>query len=374
MNVGGPARQVLELARGLREYGYETTLATGSPESWEGDLRARAEELGIRVISIPGLASRVHPLRDARALAGLTSLMGRERPRIVHTHTAKAGALGRAAARLAGVDARVHTFHGTVFESYFSKGASRWIVRAERQLAKWASRIVAVSHATADELEGIGIPKEKIRVIEPVIDLAPFLGIERRSGGLRAELGVADDETLIGWVGRFVPIKDPLAFAAAAADAAGSHPRARFVMIGGGPLEAELRAQVERLGVGPRVAILGFRADMAQVYGALDLLVSTSRREGMPVVVLEAMAAALPSIVTSVGGAPELIVPERSGYLVPPADRSALVAAIGNALSLPREMRERLGAVGRVRARERYGLERGLRRHAQLYEELLEGK
>ena len=158
---------------------------------------------------------------------------------------------------------------------------------------------------------------------------------------------MADDETLIGWVGRFVPIKDPLAFAAAAAEAAGSHPRARFVMIGGGPLEAELRARGRAPRRGARVAILGFRADMAQVYGALDLLVSTSRREGMPVVVLEAMAAALPSIVTSVGGAPELIVPERSGYLVPPADRSALVAAIGNALSLPREMRERLGAVGR---------------------------
>ena len=133
MNVGGPRARSSSSRAGCasmatrrpwpparRKVGKETYAR--APKSW-----------GIRVISIPGLASRVHPLRDARALAGLTSLMGRERPRIVHTHTAKAGALERAAARLAGVDARVHTFHGTVFESYFSKGASRWIVRAERR-------------------------------------------------------------------------------------------------------------------------------------------------------------------------------------------------------------------------------------------------
>src|SRR6185436_18002448 len=153
----------------------------------------------------------------------LLSLLKREKPQIVHTHTAKAGALGRVAARIARIP-RVHTFHGTVFDQYFGARMSQMIAVAERSLAKFTSRVVAVSHATADELEAVGIPNDKIRVIEPVIDLEPFHAVSERSGALRGGLGIPAESVVFAWAGRFVDIKDPLSFVEAAAAAAAFAP------------------------------------------------------------------------------------------------------------------------------------------------------
>lgn len=266
MNVGGPARQVIELSRGLANRGFETVVATGEPAGWEGDLRSQAEAAGVRVVTVPGLAAPVRSLRDLQALAGLTKLLRRERPSLVHTHTAKAGVLGRLAAQAAGVAARVHTFHGTVFEGYFSPARSRWIVRVERTLARRTQRIVAVSHAVADELEQAGIDPAILRVIEPVVDLSGYLSTPRRKGALRRELGIATDEVLLGWVGRLVPIKRPQMLLDAAATLVASHPKARFVIVGAGPLEGELRASLESSSLRGKVHMLGFRSDMASVY------------------------------------------------------------------------------------------------------------
>lgn len=371
MNVGGPARQVIELAKGLRPRGFETTIATGVPAEGEGDLRGAAEAAGLRVVTIDGLGAAVRVGADLRALAGLASLLRRERPAIVHTHTAKAGALGRVGALVAKTPVRVHTFHGTVFDGYFSPATSRWIVRAERALARLAHRVVAVSHATADELEAAGIHPAKIRVIEPVVDLEPFLAIDGRDGRLRRELGVADDEKLVGWIGRLVPIKDPATFLDAAAIVAEQVPKARFVVVGEGPLESEARARAESLGLGARVAFAGFRTDMAPVMADLDVVVSSSRKEGMPVALLEAMAAARPVVATRVGGTPELVAEERSGYLAEPGDAKQLAHGIASVLRLPRVVREPMGGVARIRAGERFGRERGLDHHAQMYAELL---
>ncbi|HKE01314.1 MAG TPA: glycosyltransferase [Planctomycetota bacterium] len=371
MNVGGPARQVIELARGLAPRGYETVVATGTPEVSEGDLRPEAERRGIRVVTIRGLGARVRAFSDARALGELTAFVRRERPDVVHTHTAKAGALGRTAAVLAASGARrVHTFHGTVFEDYFSPAKSRWVVRAERALARLAHRIVAVSHATADELEAAGIPGEKVRVIEPVVDLEPYLAVDARDGSLRRELGVADDELLVGLVGRLVPIKDPAAFVEAAAIVAKAHARARFVIVGDGPLAGELRELAAARGLAPRLALAGARVDMPRVYSDLDVVASSSRREGMPVALLEASAAARPIVATRVGGTPEIVAEQRSGFLVDPGDPAALAGAIGSMLEAGDAFRRTMGGVGRTRAGGKFGRERGLDRHAQLYAEL----
>ncbi len=373
MNVGGPARQVIELARGLRPRGFETLVVTGEPGPGEGDLRGAAERAGVRVVTIGGLAAAVRPGRDLRALAEIIGVLRRERPAVVHTHTAKAGALGRLAARAAGRIPCVHTFHGTVFDGYFSPWRSRWVVRAERLLARTTDRIVAVSHAVADELEAAGLDAAKIRVIEPVIDLEPFLAIGGRSRVLRRELGVADDETLLGWIGRLVPIKDPVAFADAFAHLAAELPKLRGVLVGAGPLEGSVRERIASLGLDRRVALLPFREAMASVYADLDVLVSTSRKEGMPVVVLEAMAAGVPVAATAVGGAPELIADERSGFLLEPGDPAAIARGLRRALEMTAQGRLVLRGVARVRARERFGPERGLDRHAMLYREILEG-
>lgn len=374
MNVGGPARQVIELARGLRRFGYETTVATGEPHPWEGDLREDAEALGVRVVTIPGLGPRIRPAGDARAFAHLTRWLRREKPAIVHTHTAKGGALGRAAARAAGVPIVVHTFHGTVFDDYFGPFASRLIASTERWLARTTDRIVAVSHATADEVEAIGIDKEKLRVIEPVIDLAPFLALGGRSGHLRQRFGSFACGALIGWIGRFVPVKDPERFVQMAAILAAARADLGFVMVGAGPLEPRVRREVESRGLAPRFVITGFERSMAPVYADLDFLVSSSRREGMQVALLEAMAAGVLPVATSVGGAPELIADRRSGFLVPSAAPEALAEAVRGALELPAAELATLRTVARVRARERFGAARGLERHAETYDEIARRK
>lgn len=372
MNVGGPARQVIELAKGLRSRGFETTIAAGKPRRWEGDLRPAAVAEGLDVADVPGLGPAIDPLADARAFSALTRMIRRVKPDIVHTHTAKAGFLGRLAARAAGVRAVVHTFHGTVFDQYFGRARSRAVAAAERALAKRTDRIVAVSHATADEVEAIGIDAVKIRVIEPVIDLTPYLAVRGRSGRLRAR--VPEDGVLVGWVGRFVKIKDPLAFVEAAALVAAEKPAVRFVLLGAGPLEAELRARAEALALGDRLSLAGFETDMAAVYADLDILASTSRREGMQVAVLEAMAAGVLPVATAVGGAAELIAEGRSGFLVPPGDPKAMAKQILHALDQPPGDLATQRTVARIRARERFGLERGLDRHATLYREILEEK
>lgn len=372
MNVGGPARQVIELSRGLANRGFETVVATGEPAGWEGDLRSQAEAAGVRVVTVPGLAAPVRSLRDLQALAGLTKLLRRERPSLVHTHTAKAGVLGRLAAQAAGVAARVHTFHGTVFEGYFSPARSRWIVRVERTLARRTQRIVAVSHAVADELEQAGIDPAILRVIEPVVDLSGYLSTPRRTGALRRELGIAADEVLFGWVGRLVPIKRPQMLMDAAALLVASHPKARFVIVGAGPLEGELRATLESSSLRGKVHMLGFRSDMASVYSDLDWIVSTSAKEGMPVALLEAAAAGVPAVATPVGGTPELVADERSGVLTLATTGADLARTLQRVLELPADQVRTMSGVARVRAREKFGLERGLSRHAQMYSEVLE--
>jgi glycosyltransferase involved in cell wall biosynthesis len=373
MNVGGPARQAIELSRGLASYGYETVLCTGESAAWEGDLRDEARRSGINIFTIPGLTPAIKPASDARALFALASLLRRVRPQLVHTHTAKAGVLGRLASRLAGTGRRVHTFHGTVFNQYFSKGAGRWIVRVERALARSTDRIVAVSHAVADELESAGIPAQKIRVIPPVIDLDPYLSIRGGHLGFMARCGAAGGAPLIGWVGRFVAIKDPDCFVEAVALLQSALPEARFVMVGSGPLLGATQQKARDLRVDSRITFLPFQASMTDVYGGIDLLVSTSRKEGMPVVVLEGAAAGVPAVATEVGGSPELIAADRSGFLVPPGSPDAVAKAVARYFDLPPGDRLAMRGVARVRARERYGLRAGLERHAQMYEEILHG-
>lgn len=371
MNVGGPARQIIELSKGLSPRGFETFILTGEPAPWEGDLREEAERAGARMYTIPGLGARVRPAGDAVALWNIIKLLKSLKPDVVHTHTAKAGFLGRVAGRFMNHTKRVHTFHGTVFNHYFSPAVSKIIQNTERVLAKKTDRIVAVSHAVADEVERIGVPLEKIRVIEPVIDLEPFLKIEHRRGDLRVKYNILENEYCIGWAGRFVNIKDPASFLNAAALVAAESPEARFVMIGAGPLEGEMRALALKLNIQERVVFVGMRGDMAAAYADFDLLVNSSLKEGMPVSLLEGMAAGVPIVATAAGGTPELVAEERSAFLVPAGDARVLARAILRWVALSPGEKQTMRRVSRVRAREKFGLARGLDRHEMLYRELL---
>ncbi len=332
LNVGGPSVHVILLTAGLKDRGYETQLVIGQESPREGNLLDLAARKGVACVAMPGLGREVRPWRDLRALLGLYRLMRSFRPHIVHTHTAKAGMLGRLAARVAGVPVVVHTFHGHVLRGYFGPVTTAFYRAMERRLGASSDVLVAVSDAVKRDLVALGVaPAAKIRVIPLGLDLEPLAGTLPR-GSLRGEAGVPGDAPLVGIVGRLAPIKDVGTFLRAAAAVRAEVPAARFAVVGDGEERGRLEAERARLGLEQCVFFHGWRRDMAAVYGDLDVVVNCSRNEGTPVALIEALAAGRPVVATRVGGTADLLGDGRRGLLVPPGDAAALAAGVVGAL------------------------------------------
>lgn len=364
LNIGGPARHALILSEGLTSEGFATTLFAGDPAAAEGDLRPEAPPFPI--VSVPGLRREPNPLRDLRAFLFLLRAFRRLRPSIVHTHMAKAGTLGRLAARLAGVPLIVHTYHGHVLEGYFRPGVARFYARVERALARRSHALVAVSPQTRDELLARGIGRaEQWRVIPLGLDLDPLLDGVLDGDEARRHLGIAPGRPAVGIVGRLVPIKDHRTFLEAARIVTKERD-VTFVVAGDGELRGELEQEASDLG--GAVRFLGWVDDLRRLYVALDLVVLTSRNEGTPVALIEAMAAGRPVVATNVGGVPECI-PEGAGEIVAPGDPEAVAVAVGRILDNPDRARA-MGHIGRESVRERYRAQRLVRDVAALYRQL----
>jgi glycosyltransferase involved in cell wall biosynthesis len=295
------------------------------------------------------------------------------RPHIVHTHTAKAGLLGRLAARAAGVPTVVHTYHGHVLRGYFSPAKTalfRWI---ETRLAASADALVAVSESVKDDLVGLGIASAgKIRVVPLGLDLAHLAGALPR-GALRREAGIEDAAPLVGMVGRLVPIKDAPTFLRAASIVARSREDARFALVGDGEERPALEALCREMGLDGRVTFFGWRRDLAAVYGDLDVVVNASRNEGTPVALIEALAAARPVVATRVGGTPDLLGEGERGRLVPPGQPEELARAVLETLTGSEAARRRAQA-GREHVLTRHSSDRLVRDVDALYRELRAAK
>lgn len=370
LNVGGPAVHVVLLAEGLDALGYSTTVALGTEAPWEGNMRALAERKNVRCVQVPGLGREIRPFADARALWRLYRMIRALRPHIVHTHTAKAGVLGRVAARLAGSRNVVHTYHGHVLRGYFDPGRSAVFRAVERRLGRTTRVLIAVSQSVKDDLVALGIaPADRIRVIPLGLELQPLTGALPR-GSLRGEAGVPDGAPLVGIVGRLTAIKDVGTFLAAAVRVRAVVESARFAVVGDGELRAALEADAARRGLSGVVHFHGWRHDMAPVYGDLDVVVNTSINEGTPVALIEAMAAGRPVVATRVGGTPDLLGDGARGRLVPPGDAEAIASAVVAAL------RGESKQVARARAYvlAEHGVGRLLRDMDNLYRELLGGR
>ena len=341
LNVGGPSVHVILLTAGLRDRGYETRLVVGQESPREGNLFDLAARKGVVCTSMPGLGREVRPWRDLRALVGLYRMMRRFRPQIVHTHTAKAGMLGRLAARAAGVPVVVHTFHGHVLRGYFGGLTTAFYRAVERRLGASSDVLVAVSEAVKRDLVALGVaPDAKIRVIPLGLDLEPLAGALPR-GSLRGEARVGEGAPLVGIVGRLAPIKDVDTFLRAAVAVRAALPAARFAVVGDGEERGRLEAESARMGLGGAVFFHGWRREMTEVYGDLDVVVNCSRNAGTPVALIEALAAGRPVVATRVGGTPDLLGEGRRGVLVPPGDAGALAAAVLDALRGRDEIRAR---------------------------------
>lgn len=370
LNIGGPSIHVILLTAGLRERGYATRLVVGQESGTEGNLLSLAQEKGVTCESLPSLGREIRPFSDLKAFFGLYRLIREFRPAIVHTHAAKAGLLGRVAARLAGVPVVVHTFHGHVLRGYFGPAKNAFFRTLEAVLARFSDAIVAVSEAVRNDLVELGVaPGSQIRVVPLGLDLEG-LARDLRRGGLRKTSGVAEEAPLIGMVGRLVPIKDVPTFLAAAALVREERPDARFALVGDGEERPGLEQQCRLRGLSDVLTFHGWRRDVEAVYGDLDLVVNASQNEGTPVALIEALAAARPVVATRVGGTPDLLGKDERGLLVPPGDPRALAAAILETLRNPEAARARALA-GRAYVLSHHSVARLLADVDRLYRELL---
>jgi len=399
LNVGGPARHVVWLADGMKSAGYDTLLVAGVVPTGEDDMSYVAAAAGIAPVIIPDM-SREISLRDALTTWKLFRLMRRERPAIVHTHTAKAGTVGRVAglmyrwltpATLIGKPRAcrfVHTYHGHVFHSYYGPMKTRLFLGIERLLARLATdRIVVVSTQQLREINEqfrVG-RRQQFAVIPLGIDTSAFANWQERRPRLRAELRVSESEVLVGIVGRLTEVKNHALFlrAAAACLTLVKPRRVRFVIIGDGKLRQKLEAQAKSLLLGDDVVFLGTRNDPENFYPALDIVALTSLNEGTPLTLIEAMANARPVIATEVGGVVDLLGPIVStgnaepGYAI--CERG-LLARSGDVDGLARglerliedeSLRAELGVKGRDFVLRNYAKERLLADMTQLYGQLI---
>lgn len=331
LNLGGPARQALASDPRLASRGHAVRVFAGTPEPGEGELFDAFVARGIDVVRVPGLARGVSIVGDGRAYFALRAALREFRPDVVHTHASKAGALGRRAARAKPKPALVQTFHGHVLEGYFPDAMGKGLAFLERRLARECSRVVAVSHATADDLVRLGVVEDetKLVVIPPGIELAPLLAVRGRHGALRAELGVGEHDVLAGVVGRLAEVKRPEWALDVLAMLAPRHPRLHVAFVGDGALRGMLERRIEALPepLRARAHLVGARADMPEVLADLDLVLLTSRSEGLPVALIEAGAAARPVVATDVGGVAEVVAHERTGFLGTTVDELAFGVA-----------------------------------------------
>jgi len=376
LNVGGPARHVALLNAGMDEnQRFRSWLVTGTENPGEGTLLDYARSRGVEPLVIPEIRGQASfTPRDIVALAKLTALARRIRPHVVHTHTAKAGFLGRLAARAAGVPVVLHTYHGHVLSGYYSQAKTRVLQLMERGLARLSDQLIAVSDRVRDDLIQFGVaPAERFRVVPLGLDLAPLFDVSAQRGALRQELGVASDAPLVGIVGRLFPIKNHALFLDAAARLLAGWPTARFVVVGDGVLRGELEARARQADLHGRVFFTGWRHDLATIYADLDVLAVSSRNEGTPVSAIEAMAAGCAVVATRVGGLPDLIDDGRTGTLVPTDDPLALASAIGQVLT-DQEGSGLVRAAARADVQQRFMATRLVADMQELYLELLAAK
>ncbi|NDJ78480.1 MAG: glycosyltransferase family 4 protein [Chloroflexi bacterium] len=334
LNVGGPAIHVTLLTDGLRPPDFESTLVCGNIGPQEGDMAYLAEERGIQPVIIPELGRALSPLRDLVTLVKLWRLMRRQQPDIVHTHTAKAGFVGRVAAWLARVPVRVHTFHGHVLHGYFNPAKTRLFLALERLTARLSDRLITISPALADELatEYRVAPRDKFEVVPLGLELTPYAETPRHGGDFRARFNIPPEAKLVGSVGRIVPIKNHNLFLQMAQRVRDVFPNAHFVIVGDGESRAATEATVDALGLREAVTFTGFLRDLRSVYSDLDLLVISSDNEGTPTSVIQALAAGVPVVSTAVGGVPDLLRGGEYGRLAAPRNPAALAEAIIAAL------------------------------------------
>jgi glycosyltransferase involved in cell wall biosynthesis len=377
LNMGGPAIHVVNLAAGLETRGYHTTLVAGSLARGEDSMAFLAERLGVSVVSVPEIQREVSLLHDARSIVRLAGLIRETRPHIIHTHTAKAGAIGRLAA-LSAVNGRrpivVHTFHGHVLKGYFDPARTAFFRQIERALARSSDALVAVSPEVRDELVALGVaPREKFSVIRLGIPLDDRLSDPAPDVDYRRLYGIAPGLFVVGWVGRMTAVKDTGAVLEIVRALKDRGVDAALCMVGDGPDRERLEQVAHELGIARSCFFVGYQPDVAGFYRLFDAFLLPSVNEGTPVSAIEALATGTPVVANRVGGVPDVVRDGLDGYLVASGDVEGAAGKLALLASDP-ALRKRLGESGRARMLGRYSVARLVDDVDRLYRALLEAK
>lgn len=359
LNIGGPARHVAILNERLPERGYPSHLITGIEADREGKLAAPGS-----VETITHLRREISPADDIRAYRAIASIVNASGPEIVHTHLAKAGAIGRLAAIRARVPVVVHTFHGHVLEGYFSRAKSAAFLAVERGLAKKTDALIAVSDAIRDQLLDLGIgARSKWHVVPLGLDLGPLLSVAPMPAA-KEQIGLDASRPVVAIVGRLTAVKDHGAFLQVAQMMRGRGSDAQFVIAGDGEERPRLEADARKAGLDIR--FLGWVTDLPQLYAAVDVVTLTSRNEGTPVALIEAAAAGVPAVATRVGGVADVVRHQETGLLVERGDVEGMARSVQTLVG-DASTRMRFGEAGRSWARERFAAERLVNDIEELY-------
>jgi glycosyltransferase involved in cell wall biosynthesis len=373
MILGGAQENTLLTVEGQRaDHGDRVELVTGPALGPEGSLLDRARENGVDVRLVPALRRAIHPWRDWRAYRELVRLLRELRPDVVHTHSSKAGILGRAAAARLGLPC-VHTVHGSPFHPYQSRMAYRAYVAAERWAARRSDRIVSVCDAMTSQYlaAGVGRPEQFVTVYSGM-EIAPFLSPPVPRETVRGRLGFRPDDVVVGKVARLFELKGHDDVIAAAKVLCPTDPRLKFLFVGDGLLRETLGRTIREAGLAERFVFTGLvpPGQVPELIGGMDIVVHTSLREGLARVLPQGLLGGKPVVSYDIDGAREVVLPGRTGFLIPPRDLAGLTEAI-RTMAADSDLRAQYGATGRDQCRERFCHREMTRRLREVYAEVL---
>jgi glycosyltransferase involved in cell wall biosynthesis len=373
MIVGGAQENTLLTVEGLnRMGGYAVTLASGIDKGAEGELLSRARQTSPLIV-IPELYRSISPLDDLIALVKLYRIIRKGRYHIVHTHSSKAGILGRFAAWMAGTPFIVHTLHSLVFHEYQPWLVNRLWLAMKKLCAPMTDHFISVSSIISQKAIAAGIAcPEKFTTIFSGMELDWFLNAQVDPLTVRRELGIPESAPVVGKVARLFPLKGHDQLFDAALAIIQRHPDVCFLLIGDGILYDHLRNRARQMGILDKFVFAGLieRERIPQMIAAMDVLVHTSLREGLARVLPQALAMGKPCVSFDIDGAPEVVIPGRSGYLVKPGDSAGLADAISRLLDDP-QLRKRMGEEGRSLVDPAFRAETMVRQISALYQMLL---
>jgi len=370
LELGGAQQATLETVARLDRTRFAPQLVCGPGGLLDDEARALPD---VPLHFVQELARPLRPLRDLAAVRRVQALLAplaEDGPVIVHTHSSKAGVVGRRAAELARAKPVVHSIHGFGHAAIGNPAVRRLALSIERRMARCTDAFVGVSRANIEEGRALGLLGEApAHLIRSGIDIEDFARADALRDAARAELELPSDAPVVGMLACLKPQKAPADFVEIAARVAATLPEARFVLAGDGDLRSEVEQRIARHGLGDRFALLGWRRDVPALLGALDVLVLSSRWEGLPRVCPQAMAAGRPIVATRVDGIPEAVIDGRNGFLVEPGDLDGAAARVLELLQDP-ALAARFAASGRE-AVDEFGVGRMLEATERLYTELL---